>query len=52
MNIPPMKGYAVEEAEAWWIACEACGETLLVYGVTADIEAVTWATEHLKECAG
>lgn len=47
-----MKGFTVEEAPCWWVACNACGDTHLVYGMHADMEAMTWATEHLADCAG
>lgn len=52
MNLPPMKGFTIEEAECWWIACDACGETTLVFGTTADVEASTFASEHVQECPG
>jgi hypothetical protein len=52
MRIPKMRGFAVEHVSAWWIACEQCNDSELVYGSTADTDATVWATEHLREQHG
>lgn len=46
-----MKGFQVNKTDAWWVTCTRCEETELVYGSHADIDAITWATEHAKEHA-
>lgn len=49
MNMPTIKGYSTEPAIAWWIWCETCNDSELVYGATADDDALTWATEHHEQ---
>lgn len=48
----PMVGFTIEAADCWWVACNDCGDSELVYGTTASVDASVWASEHKKECAG
>lgn len=44
--MPSIAGFTTELAAAWWLYCDRCLERTLVFGPTADIEAVVWATAH------
>lgn len=46
----PMAGFTVEDARAWWVTCGYCGDSEMVYGEMADVDASTWASAHVREC--
>lgn len=50
MTVPPkMRGFTVDEVTAWWVVCDECSDSELVYGSTADLDALGWAQEHYDE---
>lgn len=51
-RIPNMLGFRHERTTAWWVICEQCNDSELVYGSTADTDAIAWASEHLREQHG
>jgi hypothetical protein len=48
---PDMIGFEIDTVEAYWIVCQRCADSELVYGSTADMDALTWAGDHQRECS-
>ena len=51
-NMPTIKGFTVNAAQAWWVTCDRCGEDHLVYGSLAPADALAWAEDHHAEVHG
>lgn len=45
-KVPKIEGFTINRVTAWWITCDACGDTELVYGEDMAATARHWATEH------
>lgn len=39
-------GFEVDEVTAWWVTCNLCSDSELVYGSTAAQDAEAWQEEH------
>lgn len=50
MELPKIKGFTANRADAFWVTCDKCGDNDLFYGSMADVDALTWASEHQKVC--